>query len=439
MSPPPTSVLTRAGALRRSPFARGVGAMLLGHAGRAVLQGLSFLVLARALGADGFGAVSAVLAVVALAVPFASLGAVHLLVRAVVREPQRAAAEFAGAAAVTAGGGALATAVVTAAAAWLLPARVPVLVIAAVAVADLVGSLLLELAGGVCTARGRMLRTAAFQLAFHGLRLAAALLLLAGPLASPLTTWALAHAAASLLAALAVVALVRRDLGPARADARRYLRQWRDGLLFSCGLASQAVYNDLDKAMLARLSTLEATGVYTAAYRVVDMALTPLRALLATAYPRFFAEGAAGLAGSLRVARRLAVPALGWCALASLALLLGADLVPVLLGESYAASVGALRALAVLPLLKAAHHLAADALTGAGHQGVRTAWQAGVAVGNALLNLALIPSLGVAGAVVSSLVCDGVLAVALWCVVVTRRHSTPSAPARRSAASPPGG
>ncbi len=409
--------------LARGRFARDVGAMLLGHGGRAVLQGLYFLVLARALQADGFGAFSAVLAVVALAMPFASIGAVHLMIRAVVREPGSAATQFATAAWVTGVGGALATGVVTVVAAWVLDADVALGVVACLAAADLVGNLLAEVAAGACTATGRLRRTAAIQLSFTALRLLAALVLLAAEplgLAFTLTSWALAYAAASLLGAAAVLAVVRRDVGTARPHPAEHLRQWRDGVQFSIGLASQAVYNDVDKAMLFRLTTPDATGVYTAAYRVVDMAFIPMRAVLAAAYPRFFASGAGGLAGALALTRHLAVPSAAYAVAASLALLLGAPLLPVLLGESYAGSVGVLRALAVLPLLKVAHHLAADTLTGAGHQGARSAWQVAVAVVNVAANLVLIPAYGVSGAVASSIACDGLLAVALWAVVARR-------------------
>ncbi len=401
-------------------FASDVGAMLLGHGGRAVLQGLYFVVLARALAPEGFGAFSAVLAVVALAMPFATLGAVHLMIRSVVGDPGSAAGEFATAAWVTGVGGALATGVVTLLAAWVLDADVPLVVIAALAAADLVGNLLAEVCAGVCTATDRMRRAAGIQLGFHALRLGGALSLLLAPAAFTLATWAPVYATTSLLAAAALVVVVRRDVGSARPAPRTHLRQWRDGLQFSIGLGSQAVYNDIDKAMLFRISGEGAAGLYTAAYRVVDMAFVPLRALLAAAYPRFFASGASGLGAALALTRRLAPAGAGYAALASLALLLGAPLLPVLLGGAYTGSVGVLRGLAVLPLLKVAHHLAADTLTGAGQQGVRSAWQVGVAVLNAGVNLVLIPSLGVAGAVVSSVVCDAVLAIALWAVVARR-------------------
>ena len=63
-----------------------------------------------------------------------------------------------------------------------------------------------------------------------------------------------------------------------------------------------------------------------------------------------------------------------------------------------------------------------DALTGAGLQGARSAWQLGVAVLNAALCLLLIPAHGAGGAVVASVVCDGVLAAGLWGLIAVRRR-----------------
>ncbi len=397
--------------------------MLVGHGGRAALAALTFVIVARELGTGGFGAVGAVMAAAGLAIPFASLGAVHLLVRSAVREPHRLPSAAAGAAVVTAVGGALAT-VVAALVCLLVVPSLPLAAVLALLAADLVGSALLELVAGVQVARGRAGAAAAAQVGFHGLRLLAALGLVAAPVGLTLVTWPWAYLAASLVSAAVAVVVLRRQLGPAPADVRGVLAQWRDGFHFSVGLGSQALYNDLDKVMLAGLGSAAANGAYTAAYRVVDLSLVPLRAVLAAAYPRFFVTGAAGgttgLRSAVALARSIAPTTVGWCALASVGLLAGADLVPVLLGADYASAVGALRALAVLPLLKVAHYLAADALTGAGHQRVRSGWQLGVALANGALNLWLIPAFGLGGAVAASLLCDGALAAALWLVVWRR-------------------
>lgn len=413
---------------------RSSASMLLGHGGRAVLAALTFVLVARGLGDSGFGTVSAVMAAAALVLPFASLGAVHLLVRLAVREPGRLASTAPGAVLVTAVGGALAT-VLAALVCLLVVPTLPLAAVVALLAADLVGSALLELVAGVQVARGRAMAAALSQVGFHGLRFAAALALYAVPGAMTLQSWPWAYAATSAVGALVAVVVLRVQLGAPTADvvggggggggalagARWVLGQWRDGFHFSVGLGSQALYNDLDKLMLTRLDSEAANGVYTAAYRVVDLSLVPLRAVLAAAYPRFFVAGAAGGTAGLRsavaLARSIAPTTVGWCALASVALLAGADLVPLLLGESFEGTQGVVRALAVLPLLKVAHYLAADALTGAGHQRVRSGWQLGVALANGALNLWLIPAFGLGGAVAASLVCDGALAVALWCVV----------------------
>ena len=56
----------------------------------------------------------------------------------------------------------------------------------------------------------------------------------------------------------------------------------------------------------------------------------------------------------------------------------------------------ALRWLSLLPLLKTLHYFAADSLTGAGFQGIRTTVQVGIAIFNVLFNLWIIPGLWLA-------------------------------------------
>ncbi|MGB7353795.1 MAG: polysaccharide biosynthesis C-terminal domain-containing protein, partial [Acidobacteriaceae bacterium] len=64
---------------------------------------------------------------------------------------------------------------------------------------------------------------------------------------------------------------------------------------------------------------------------------------------------------------------------------------------------------ALLPLLKTVHSFFADALTGAGHQRMRTAIQVFVAIFNVLINLWIIPAYSWVGAAWSSLASDGLL------------------------------
>ncbi len=191
----------------------------------------------------------------------------------------------------------------------------------------------------------------------------------------------------------------------------------KEGFYFALGFSSQNVYVDIDKTMLARLSSLEAAGLYAAAYRVVDVSFTPVTSLLYAAYARFFRHGASGVQGSLAFAKRLLPFAWVYAAFAGAGLYLAAPLLPYLLGPDYEEAVEATKWLSVLPFLKATHYFAADTLTGAGFQGVRSGIQVLVCVFNVLANLLLIPIYSWRGAAWASLASDGLLALSLWVVV----------------------
>jgi O-antigen/teichoic acid export membrane protein len=136
--------------------------------------------------------------------------------------------------------------------------------------------------------------------------------------------------------------------------------------------------------------------------------------LLHAAYARFFTRGESGIDGSTKFARELIPVAAVYSALAGVALAAGAPLVRPLLGSSYAGAASAVRWLALLPLILCFYYLGGDALTGANHQGLRTALQLGAAVLNVALNLWLIASYSWRGAAWSTLISIGVLAAAMW-------------------------
>jgi O-antigen/teichoic acid export membrane protein len=188
--------------------------------------------------------------------------------------------------------------------------------------------------------------------------------------------------------------------------------------------------------MLARLATLDATGIYGAAYRLIDVSFAPVSALLYSAYPNFFRAGATGIQSSLRYAKPLLLRAVGYSGVVCAFILLTAGIVPHILGAEYARTVEALRWLAILPVLKAMHYFLADTLTGAGFQAVRTCIQAGVGGFNILVNLWLIPAYSWRGAAWSSIASDALLlcGVATAVFVLSRQQDTVRLPATVAAA-----
>ncbi len=74
--------------------------------------------------------------------------------------------------------------------------------------------------------------------------------------------------------------------------------------------------------------------------------------------------------------------------------------------------------------LKATHYFLADSLTGAGHQGLRSGIQAGVALFNVVINLWLIPRYSWMGAAWSSIASDTLLAISVGTAVYVLSRST---------------
>jgi len=402
--------------------ARNTASMMGNQAGINLLQAAYFVFVARLLGVSGYGTFSALVALIALVSPFGSLGALNLMIRRIAIDASVARREFTTAVMVTVIGGIVLGTLILCLAPTVAPHSSTLYELGLIAAGDLLGVRLTLVAGGVFQARERMARTAILPVLVYALRLLFILGAVALNIGVTVRSWAVMYASAALIVGLGSVIYTARLVGMERPRPSEIRREWRDGLLFALGFSAQSVYNDIDKAMLGRLSTAAATGVYATAYRIVDMAFTPMRALLAAAYARFFVAGESGLASSVRLAKRMIRPATAYCVFASIALFSCAGLAPVIFGPSYSSSVGAIRGLALLPILKEFHYLAADSLSGARMQGVRTIAQVCVAILNVGLNLILIPRYGWHAAVVTSLISDGTLAIFLWALVGLYLH-----------------
>ncbi len=399
--------------------------MLLGFGFRLGVQFLYFVLLARILGPEQYGAFVGVAALVMVLSPFASWGSGNILIKHVSRDRGLFQRYWGAVLATTlVSGGALAGL------AFLLSGlffgwETALALALPIALGDLVGIRLADVSGQAFQSRERLSRTSALWVLMSTSRLLGVLALYALPEASA-SHWALFYAGSGLLAGSLGVIWVTKELGLGPLSLGPMRGEWREGFYFAISLAAQGAYNDLDKTLLSRLVSDAVAGGYAAAYRVLDAAFVPMRALVYATYPRFFREGNKGLEGSRIFALRL----LPWGLAAGgigTALALGlAPFLPVLLGSEYTLSAAVLPLLAPILLFRALHYLAADALTGAGYQGLRSAVQVGVAFLNLGLNLWWIPLFGWKGAVWSSMASDGFLAVSLWLALLLALERRPS-------------
>jgi O-antigen/teichoic acid export membrane protein len=284
-----------------------------------------------------------------------------------------------------------------------------------VGISDLLVVRILDLVAQAFQAVEVLQKNAEVYVALGIARTGTAILFISGMQSPTATSWAAMYLIAAIIAAsYALIAMLKSPLGLPRVRFLLSFSEFRQGLYYAIGLASHTAYNDIDKAMLLRLASLEATGIYAAAYRIVDVAFQPVASLTAAAYPRFFRHGKGGIRECLCFAKRLLWYAGIYGLIAAALLYLFAPILPVFLGHQFAATSTVLIWLSPLVFLRTVHYFFSNALTGAGLQGIRTAIQVVVAVINVALNLWLIPLYSWRGAAWSSVITDGLLVLSTW-------------------------
>lgn len=439
--PPATSVFRRymrdqLSRIRQSHMVRDTGWVMGGQGISFVLQAGYFVMLARMLGVEEFGVFAGASAFVSLATPFSSLGA-HMLFMRYVTADQRQFAVYWGNILLSA---VVANAVLVAAL-WataghlLSPASAAVIV--PVALANCLLGQLIQGVGVIFQTYLEMHRVALWNSALNALRfLAVALMMLALHHATA-SQWAWTSAFIALVVSVLAISVVTVRFGRPKLDPGLMIAGIGEGLLYSMSGSTASAYNDLDKMLLSHYRMNVANGLYTTAYRIIDVAAIPVSSLESASLPRFFEMAKNGISAAVRFAWRMLGRAAVVGAVAGIAVFLCAPLIPILLGRSFAQSVIALRWLCLIPLFRSVHQITGAALTGTGHQKYRTSAQVAVALLNLGLNLVWIPSHGWLGAAWASLITDGVLGIlcfsTLACIGRSARKRTECSAAVRGA------
>jgi O-antigen/teichoic acid export membrane protein len=391
----------------------------IGQGFRLVIQAAYFVLVARSLGPDAYGAFVTMVAISALLGPFSGMGTPNLFIKNVRAHKRPANVCWGNGILLTLVSGTLLCLLATLLS-RLLQLKTAAPVVLAVCFADMVLLKVTELAASGFTACGRMKQTSVQNVVASLLRLSgiigliAAMHLLNRPVM--LANWVWVYLFATLLGTVYAVTRGSRLWGRPRTSLKALREDVAEGVYFSAAGAATTIYNDIDKIMLSRLADLASTGVYGAAYRVIDVSMTPIRSLAAAAYPRFFERGGKGIAASYQYAQSLIAKTTAYGAMVSAALWMLAPVLVTILGPKYEAVVPAVRWLALIPFLRCVHSFLADALSGADLQRTRMAIQVLVAITNIALNLMVLPKYSWRGAAWTSLACDGLLVAAFWCV-----------------------
>jgi O-antigen/teichoic acid export membrane protein len=374
-----------------------------------------FVIAARVLGPKEFGTFVACAALIEALSPFASFGTDKLVVKYIARDRSLVQLYVGNALLVTVGCGCILTLLAICIRSAVLPASATTPMLAAVALADLFGRQIVMICSNTFAAIEQFRRYAQLLAGSTALRLLGAIILATS--SATAVKWAYLYAGSTLIAALIALFLVMRCCGSPRFQLRLVVPSMREGFHFSTSAASQSIYNDIDKTMLARLSTLDAAAIYAVAYRFVDAAMLPVSSLAAATYPEFFRRGVHGVTSSFAFAWTIIRRSVVYGLLIGVALFVAAGLVPGIMGREYENSTVALRWLCLLPPIKSVHAFLTDTLTGADYQWQRSMVQIIVAGFNIGLNLWIIRVYGWRGAAWSSVITDLLLAVLLSLVI----------------------
>lgn len=403
---------------RESTLARNSVWMFLGYGVRIIVQAGYFILIARALGPAEYGAFVGTVALIAIAAPFAGAGSGNLLIKNVSRDKSLFAVYWGNALFMLVSTGLALMGVIVVVAHWILPRAIPTTLIVLICLSDMIGARINDFAAQAFQAMDRMSYTARVGLVPFVLRLLSAVIIIGVWHHGSALLLGWFYLGSTVVSSTIGMAVVNWKLGRPRLELSRIPAELKEGFYFGAGLSAQTIYNDIDKTMMASLSTLDATGIYGAAYRVIDVAFTPVRAVKDAAYANFFRNGQNGIAGSFAYAKKLLPRLAGYSILAFVGLFVLGPVLPLLIGKDFSRTVEALRWLALLPLLKTIHYLISDSVTGAGYQGYRTAAQVFVALLNVGLNFWLIPLYSWRGAAWSSLACDGALALIMYGILM---------------------
>lgn len=402
--------------LSSSSLARNTGWMVAGQGTSVLLQAVYFVMLARLLGAVQYGIFVGAFAFTSIAAQYSSLGSGIVLIRYVSKDRKSFAVYWGNILVVTGG-----MSVIVIAALWFLAPRL----------LNPYSAVLVPLAGvSSCLCVQLIVETGRVFQAFEQLRITALLNLLTNLMRTVVVAamllmvhhasawqWMIASTSVSVISAAIAVSNVTYRFGKPRFEAKIFLEHALEGFGYSFAGSTTVFYNDIDKTMLSHYGMNLANGVYSTAYRVVDIATIPISSIQAAAISQFFQRGRVGLKPASEFSLRLLKRALPLSLTLAVGMFVAAPLIPKIVGKGFAESSLALRWLCLIPVFRSLQILTGAALTGAGYQNYRTLAQVVAAALNFGLNLWWIPAFGWQGAAWSSLLTDAAIGGMNWSLV----------------------
>lgn len=411
-----TATLTRLLAWRPGGYLRASSTLFGWLAVRTVAQTALFVLVARSMGADGYGALIAVMALAGV-FSFAGMGASAVLVRDGARQPERLPELT---------GDLLRLWLVTtpvfcvlalATNLLLLGGTLPAPAMAAIVLAEVACATAVDAIGRIYQSQDRVARMGLVSSGLILARLATFIALM--PLLDWTPAgWAWGYLASSALYLGALVLIQSRGPQQPRLSASPIRSIARASLPFAFAYAAQKVQAEINKPMLARISNTASAGALSAAQRFTDLLLLPVLAMLETLAPRAYRAPRPVATTFTLGLIPLATAVAGGAALATTA-----RWIPWILGPSFDAAVPAVLMLAALPAVQVFRWLLGTAMTALNLQRHFFLVHGTGAVTSVALIAALAPRFGITGAIGAAYGTEAVLILVQGWILLRSRFA----------------
>ncbi|MEK7426247.1 MAG: polysaccharide biosynthesis C-terminal domain-containing protein [Actinomycetota bacterium] len=191
-------------------------------------------------------------------------------------------------------------------------------------------------------------------------------------------------------------------------------RDAKTSMQYSLGITGMSFQNDGDKAVLAAYGYREETGLYAAAYRIVQLGLLPVGVLFGVSHQRFLQHQEGERNQHLRRSIKFAAVTASYGLVFAGFVVLIAPVLPRLVGEDFRGSVEMVRWLSPLVLLRSLALFPSNGLMGLGKTFMRSILLVVTAVVSMVLYIVLVPIMNWRGAVLGTMIGEALLAVLAW-------------------------
>lgn len=394
----------------------GLAVELIGLGGTVI----SFTLLGRSLGAEGFGGYASLYAIVGPLLTLAQAGVVLAVLQHIVRDGEPVEETARSALSITVLMGLVLTGI-GAGVAYFIVHTLTWVAIIAILMTEFVTSAIVHVTAGVVQAADGFIGSAKIRLLLVGSRIVVLIALFAGGSLTVESLGIVMLASSGVLAVWCLAAVGRRfdfRFTPGRVHGRHV----RTNLLYSTAISANALDNEGDKLVLAANNLVVETGLYAAAYRILSLGLIPIGSLVTVTHARFLHHEEDRRGQHLARSLRFGLIGGAYGVVFGLGLFVAAPLLPFVLGEEFRGSVEMVRWLTPVIVLRCFGMFAMNGLMGLDRVALRTTLLVVSAAIAMALYIVLVPWLGWKGAAIGTLISEVVLGILTWTALVVAQR-----------------